>query len=53
MQFQSQNSFVKVVPELLYVAMTDSLRQQFYPNVCISTRDNEASAIIYIIFWDR
>ena len=34
---------VKVVPELLYLAMIDSLRQQFYPRMGQAGRDRKIS----------
>ena len=34
---------VKVVPKVLYIAMIDSLRQQFYPRIRQACRDNKIS----------
>ena len=34
---------VKVVPEVLYIAMIDSLRQQFYPRMRQSGRERKIS----------
>ena len=38
-----QIDVVKVIPEVLYIAMIDTLRQQFYPRMRQAGRDRKIS----------
>ena len=43
MQLQPRTDVVKVAPDVLYIAVIDSLRQQFYPKMRQAGRDRKIS----------